>query len=46
MKAVLTKTCKVLLALMIPATFMVSCNDDSVEPSARPPKNRLKTNPR
>ena len=37
MKTVLTKTVKVFIALMIPATFMISCSDDSVEPIAGKP---------
>ena len=45
MRTVLTKAAKVFVALMIPATFMMSCNDDSVEPSARPPKGTAKLNP-
>ena len=37
MKTVLTKTAKVFIALMIPAAFMVSCSDDSIEPTAGKP---------
>lgn len=38
MKTLLAKTAKLMVALMIPALFMVSCSDDSVEPQARPIK--------
>ena len=39
MKTVLIKTAKLFVALLIPATFMVSCSDDSVEPVAGKPGN-------
>ena len=42
MRTVLAKTAKLLVALMIPALFMVSCSDDSVEPSAMPPQSQMK----
>ena len=38
MRTVLMKSARLFVALMIPALFMVSCSDDSVEPQARPIK--------
>lgn len=34
MRSVITKSAKLLLALMIPSMFLFSCNEDSVEPSS------------
>lgn len=43
MRKMISKTAKLLLALMIPAMFLFSCNEDVVEPTNNviPPKNKI-----
>lgn len=44
MKKLITKTAKLLLAVMIPSMFLLGCNEDVIDPvKASPPKGTWTT---
>ncbi len=45
MRKVVSKTAKLLLAVMIPTMFLFSCSEDVVNPSNEliPPKDKIRT---